>query len=350
MEQRPIEDLDYDLPERLIAQEPLADRAASRLLVIDRARSSIEEASFRRLVELLRPGDVLVRNDARVISARLRARTAAAAHRGGGGGGRVEVLLVEETPAGHWLAMLRPARRMRPGQTLDLPGDVVATVEEVEPGGLRLLSLPAGLDVRAYLERHGEVPLPPYIRAPLADPERYQTTYAQVAGAVAAPTAGLHFTPGIEAALAGLGVEIVDLTLHVGPGTFQPIRSSDWAGHRLHPERYSVPARAASALAKALVERRRIVAVGTTTVRVLESLGPEGLDGRPREGSTDLFIHAGFEFRVVGALLTNFHLPRTTLLALVMALAGTDLVKRAYRHAVEREFRFYSFGDACLIV
>jgi S-adenosylmethionine:tRNA ribosyltransferase-isomerase len=309
-------ELDYDLPPELIAQRPLERRDDSRLLVADRASGEVAHRRFRDLRSVLPEGALVVVNDTRVIPARLRVRRET--------GGEAEVLLLE--PAGDvlWEALARPTRRLRAGARL-------GPVELVEHlGGGRWL-------VRLEGSPAGEAPLPPYITEPLADAERYQTVYADESGSAAAPTAGLHFTPEL---LAGLDVERV--TLHVGLDTFRPVTVEDLADHEIHSERYRVE----PAAWKRIREAEHVVAVGTTTVRVLESLARDA----PLEGRTSLFVTPGFEFRRVNALVTNFHLPRSTLLALVMAFAGVEETRRLYRLAVEERYRFYSFGDAMLLL
>jgi S-adenosylmethionine:tRNA ribosyltransferase-isomerase len=310
------DELDYDLPPELIAQRPLERRDSSRLLVYDRRTGGVRHRVFRELHEELGPRDLVVVNDTRVVPARLHVRRP--------GGGEAEVLLLERVAGSLWEALARPSRRLRAGMTL-------GPVELVEPLG------EGRWHVRLEGEPAGEAPLPPYIVEPLADPERYQTVYADEAGSAAAPTAGLHFTAAL---LAGLDVERV--TLHVGLDTFRPISAETLAEHQLHTERYHVSADAWERIRAA----ERVVAVGTTAVRVLESLA----GGAPLEGRTGLFVTPGFEFRRVDALVTNFHLPRSTLLALVMAFAGVEETRRLYRLAVEERYRFYSFGDAMLIL
>jgi S-adenosylmethionine:tRNA ribosyltransferase-isomerase len=310
-------ELDYELPQELIAQHPLERRDASRLLVHDRASGETRHRRFEELPAELPEGTLVVVNDTRVLPARLRLKRP--------GGGEAEVLLLERLGEnGTWEGLARPSRKLRPGQKL-------GPVELLEPLGegrwrLRLEGEPAG-----------EAPLPPYIREPLADPERYQTVYARTAGSAAAPTAGLHFTPEL---LAGFDVERV--TLHVGLDTFRPLTVESLEEHELHSERYEVAAEAWERIQAA----ERVLAVGTTTVRVLESLARDA----PLSGRTDLFVTPGFEFRRVDALLTNFHLPRSTLLALVMAFAGVGETRRLYRLAIEERYRFYSFGDAMLLL
>jgi S-adenosylmethionine:tRNA ribosyltransferase-isomerase len=328
-----LEDLDYTLPPERVAQAPTHPRDAARLLVVERASGRLEEARFADLPERIGPNDLVVANDTRVIPARLRGRRAT--------GGRAEALLVERRPDGRWIALVRG--RARPGTEL-LFGALVAKVEDVQDGGACRLRFAAGsdADLDALLARAGEAPLPPYIArdAPRdSDLDDYQTVFARAPGAVAAPTAGLHFTPELLARL-----RMAYVTLHVGPGTFRPIRGERLEGHRMDAERFEVPAATAEALAKTRAAGGRVVAIGTTVVRALESTG-----GAAGAGRTDLFITPGFRFRAVDELVTNFHLPRSTLLALVMAFAGVELVRRAYAHAVAAGFRFYSYGDAMWI-
>jgi S-adenosylmethionine:tRNA ribosyltransferase-isomerase len=310
-------ELDYELPQELIAQHPPERRDASRLLVHDRASGETRHRRFDELPTELADGTLVVVNDTRVLPARLRLERP--------GGGEAEVLLLERLGEnGTWEALARPSRKLRPGQQL-------GPVELLEPLGegrwrLRLEGEPAG-----------EAPLPPYIREPLADPERYQTVYARSDGSAAAPTAGLHFTPELLAAL-----DVERVTLHVGLDTFRPLAAETLEEHELHSERYDVEPAAWERIRAA----ERVLAVGTTTVRVLESLAR----GAPLSGRTDLFITPGFEFRRADALLTNFHLPRSTLLALVMAFAGVEETRRLYRLAIEERYRFYSFGDAMLLL
>ena len=341
-----VADFDYDLPPGLIAQEALAERDASRLLVLDRATGALAHRTFRDLPDLLRPGDLLVVNRSRVLPARLLGRRP--------GGGRAEVLLLRERTDGTWDALVRPARRLRPGATVEVADDLRL---RVEPGAIgperrvRLL-LPESADARAALERHGHVPLPPYIRRAdrPEDRERYQTVYAREAGSVAAPTAGLHFTPALLAALAERGIERAEVVLHVGPGTFRPVEAESVEDHRLPPEPYLVPAEAAAAITRARARGGRVVAVGTTATRVLESVSGAGGGVRPGAGETALAILPGHPFRVVDALVTNFHLPRSSLLLLVAAFAGRERVLDAYAEAVRERYRFYSYGDAMLIL
>jgi S-adenosylmethionine:tRNA ribosyltransferase-isomerase len=323
-----VADFDFHLPAELIAQEPLPRRDASRLLVLRRATGAVEHRRFPDLLDYLGPGDALVINDTRVLPARLVARRST--------GARVEFLMV-----GPGEALARPARRARPGERYELGPD--AWVEVLAREGEAVRVALHGEDV---LRRHGSVPLPPYVRARLDDPERYQTVYARHEGSAAAPTAGLHFTPELLDAARARGVEVVRVTLHVGLGTFAPVRADAVEDVRLHAEWHRVTPEAAAAIGAA----RRVVAVGTTVTRTLEARAGEDGRVRPGEGWTDLFISPGHRFRVVGALLTNFHLPRSTLLMLVSAFAGRERVLAAYREAVRERYRFFSFGDAMLIL
>jgi S-adenosylmethionine:tRNA ribosyltransferase-isomerase len=344
-----LSDLDYELPEELIAQTPAEPRDASRLLVARRGTAEVEDRVFSELPELLRAGDVLVRNDTRVFPARSYFHRAT--------GGRIEVLfLCALTAAGEsserWEALLRG--RPRPEEVLE---SEVLTEEWrlrcIEPlGDGRWVVENLGLrPVLSLLEDAGVTPLPPYITAPLADGERYQTTYACSLGSAAAPTAGLHFTPELDRGLAEAGVDVEHVTLHVGLGTFKPLQAESLDATVLHSESFSVEAAVWARLREARRAGRRIVAVGTTSMRVLEHLAlrePGQPGGGALAGDTRLFIRPGFEFRMVDALVTNFHLPRTSLLALVMAFCGVEETREVYRHAVRERYRFYSFGDAML--
>ncbi len=336
-----LEDLDYALPPELIAQEPAAERTAARLLAVTRDPRGLAHHTVAALPRLLRRGDLLVLNDARVIPARVHGRRPS--------GGRLELLLLGETTAGEWQALVRGAPRA--GERVHLPEGSGEWTAPLGDGRWRLRLEVAG-PVLAWLERVGELPLPPYIRRPdgptAADRERYQTTFARVPGAVAAPTAGLHFTPALLAGLEEAGIAHVTLTLDVGPGTFLPIRGGDLAGYEMAPERFALPAGAVDRILATRAAGGRVVAVGTTTVRALESAAAAG-SLRAGRGDAALFIRPGHGFRIVDALLTNFHLPRTPLLALVAALAGPDLWRVAYDEAVRERYRFYSYGDAMLI-
>ena len=330
-----LAEFDYQLPEDLIAQGPLPERDASRLLVLPRRSGSIDHRLVRELPGLLAPGDVMVVNDARVIPARLHGRKE-------GTGGKVELLLVEPLLGADWLALGQASKPLREGARVEVLGSRIEIVQ-VREGGELVVRLPLEGDALwRFLDEAGELPLPPYIRhAPgPADRERYQTIFARERGAIAAPTAGLHFTPALIEALRGRGVGLAPITLHVGPGTFLPVRAQRVEDHRMHRERYFVPEESARAIARA----GRVIAVGTTALRTLEAS-----QGRPGPGTTDLFITPGYQFRAVHGLFTNFHLPRSTLLMLVAAFAGLDRTKAAYGEAVARRYRFFSYGDAMLI-
>jgi S-adenosylmethionine:tRNA ribosyltransferase-isomerase len=337
---------DYDLPPALVAQQPLPRRDASRLLVLERAGGAIEHRAFTDLPDLLRPGDLLVTNRSRVFPARLVGRRA--------GGGAAEVLLVRREEGDVWQAMVRPGRRLRPGTIVDVaPGIRIRVEPSGEPSPLRRIRLLLdSLDLETALERHGHVPLPPYIHRAdePSDRERYQTVYAREAGSVAAPTAGLHFTPELLRRLEERGVERAEVVLHVGPGTFRPVEVDDVRKHHVDPERFTIPEETAAAVERARAGGRRVVAVGTTATRTLESAADGAGRVRAGDGETGLVIVPGFRFRVAGALVTNFHLPRSSLLLLVSAFAGRERVLGAYEEAVRLGYRFYSYGDAMLVV
>jgi len=333
-----LSDFDYELPEELIAQAPPEERDAARMLVLHRDSGTWEDRRFRELPEFLRPGDCLVLNDSRVLPSRLYG------HRGKHAG-RIEVMLIEPVAgdAMEWRALVRPGRKMPVGETVQFDDHFSATVISRGERGERVLRF-SGDDVYAALDRIGHMPLPPYIRRDDsgADRERYQTVFARERGSVAAPTAGLHFTGEILDRAKGAGAHLAHVTLHVGLGTFQPIDREDYESHELHHERYSIGEDSWREIESAT----RVVAVGTTSVRTVESAAALGA----RSGSTNLFIYPGYQFQRVGAMLTNFHLPRTSLLLLVCALAGTDLTLAAYRHAVAERYRFFSYGDCMLIL
>jgi S-adenosylmethionine:tRNA ribosyltransferase-isomerase len=339
------DDLDYALPPELIAQRPPPRREDARLLVVNRATGGLRDDRVSGLPDRLRAGDLLVVNETRVRPARLDVVRET--------GGRVELLLVRPEADGTWLALARPARHAAPGARLTMRGGgLVLEVTAAGEDGARRVCVVEG-DLGLALDRVGRIPLPPYIRraADAADRDRYQTVFARVDGAVAAPTAGLHFTDALFAALAARGVSRTELLLHVGPGTFRPLPDGDPSAHRMDPEWFEVPAAAAEAMRAARAAGGRIVAVGTTSVRAIESAcDAHGGEPGPAAGWTRKFIVPPYRFQGVDALLTNFHLPRTTLLLLVAAFAGPELVRRAYAHAVAERYRFYSYGDAMLIV
>ncbi len=341
-------DFDYYLPPHLIAQTPVEPRDSSRLLVIYRDTGHMEHRRFYELGDHLREGDVLVFNDSRVIPARLYGRRE-------GTGGRVEFLLLLRLKPGVWRAVGKPGRRLKPGSRSRIEGDsgseLWIEVLEATEDGVRTVRLSS----EEGIERVGQIPLPPYIHTLLDDPERYQTVYARVLGSVAAPTAGLHFTTGLLETLKAKGVQQVYVTLHVGLDTFRPVREEDPVEHRLHGEYFELDKDAAAQINAARREGRRVIAVGTTSVRLLEqaSLYAEGKGSSellPVSGWAELYILPRHRFRLVDAMITNFHLPRTTLLMLVSAFAGRELVLDAYREAIAREYRFYSFGDGMVIL
>ena len=346
-----LSDFDYELPHSQIAQHPLPDRSASRLLVLERASGAIRHLHFRDLAELLTPRDVLVINTSRVIPARLRGK-----REGGRGtgtaGGDAEILLVREQSDGTWLAMGHPGGKLKPGRTVTFGDDSAVEILEVLGGGLRRVRFVGSLDARATLAKYGEVPLPQYIRrAPdAADRERYQTVYAAHDGSVAAPTAGLHFTPELLADMYTRQVRVASIDLHVGPGTFKPVETEDIDQHPMHAEAFDITPGAAEWINRARGKGRGIWAVGTTVVRALESSVDENGVIRSGAGETNLFIRPPYEFKVVSHLITNFHLPRSTLLMLACAFGGYERVMAAYREAVKEGYRFYSYGDAMLIM
>jgi S-adenosylmethionine:tRNA ribosyltransferase-isomerase len=338
-----LSNFDYELPADLVAQEPLPERDAARMLVLHRATGRWEDRAFRDFPEFLRAGDCLALNDSRVLPSRL------FGYRAGASAGRIEVLLIEPVAADarEWRALVRPGRKMPVGETVVFDESFSAEVTGRGERGERTLRFSVNhvdQDVYAALDRLGHMPLPPYIRRGdrIEDRARYQTVFARERGSVAAPTAGLHFTDQVLDRVRNAGADIARVTLHVGLGTFQPIEREDFENHALHFERYSIAENSWHAIKAA----DRVVAVGTTSVRTIESAARSGL----LEGSTNLFIYPGYEFRRVDAMLTNFHLPRTSLLLLVCALAGTEFTLAAYRHAVRERYRFFSYGDCMLIL
>ena len=341
-----LDDFAFDLPPELIAQNPLPDRASSRLMVLERKDRSVATGRFSDIVERFRPGDVLVINDTRVMPARLLGEKES--------GGKVEVFLVRRL-AGEdevWTCLTRSSKPPRPGCRLLLGEGLVGTVLPESDPPHRRIHFSCDGDFREALERVGRIPLPPYIRreADIFDRDRYQTVFARHSGAVAAPTAGLHFTDEVLRALQQKGVEIRSLTLHVGLGTFSPVRVDDVRTHRMHGEEYDIPPETAEAVNRAREDGRRIIALGTTSTRTLEFAVDESGRLCAGRGMTDLFIYPGFRFQVVDAMITNFHLSRSTLLMLVSAFAGRDFILDAYQRAVAEKFRFFSYGDCMLIL
>ena len=341
-------EFDFLLPPERIATRPVEPRDAARLLVLDRATGAISDHVFRELPALLAPGDLLVANDAKVIPARFRGRRADT-------GGAVEVFLLRAETAVRWRVLVNPGRRLRPGVRVAFEGGASCVVAEVLETGERLVDFegPRGerIDVLALAERIGAVPLPPYLRreADAADRADYQTVFARAPGAVAAPTAGLHVTPDVLAALTARKVGFASITLDVGPGTFRPVTVDELDDHVMDEETFEIPPATAAAIAATKASGGRVVALGTTVVRTLEAVADERGHVPPGRGATRLFVKPGHRFRAVDALVTNFHLPRSTLLALVAAFGGRDLVLHAYAHAVAAGYRFYSYGDAMLL-
>jgi len=352
-------DFDFVLPPELIAQHPAPKRDESRLLVLHRNENCVEHRRFPDLLEFFRAGDVLALNNSRVIPARLRGANAKT-------GGKFEILLLEENTPNDWWAMMRPGKTARIGtqiifpETGGRPGDIRATVVETNDEGHRRLQFSGTANIRRELDRLGEVPLPPYIerhsRLP-EDMERYQTVFAKTDGSVAAPTAGLHFTPELLEQIRARGVQICFITLHVGPGTFLPVKTESLSAHKMHEEQFELGEETANLINAAKSSGRRVIAVGTTTVRVLESVAAQNAEKlNVHKGKTCVFIHPPFQFRIVDALLTNFHLPRSTLLMLASAFAvpgeirGREMILRAYAEAIRERYRFFSYGDAMLIL
>ncbi|HEY8483408.1 MAG TPA: tRNA preQ1(34) S-adenosylmethionine ribosyltransferase-isomerase QueA [Longimicrobiales bacterium] len=358
----PTSAFDYELPPDRIARYPEERRDESRLLVVDRRTGALAHRIFRDLLELVPAGDALVLNETRVFPARLLGRRP--------GGGEAEVLLLRpasvaasgselvhpdarvEGEAVLWEALVRPGAKLKPGRVVQVSEELSVEIVDAAPDGTRVVRLVTALPVEEALARYGRIPLPPYLgrEAEPADAERYQTVYARQTGSVAAPTAGLHFTAELLAALEQKGVRLVRVVLHVGPGTFRPVEVEDPAEHRMHAEEYAVSPEAAAALNEVRRGGGKLWAVGTTVARTLETVADESGFVRPGSGRTELFIRPPYRFRAVDRLITNFHLPRSTLLMLVAAFGGYELVMRAYREAVERGYRFYSYGDAMLIL
>lgn len=344
-------DFDYSLPPELIAQTPIEPRDHSRLMVLARSDSSLKHQRFFEIINYLQAGDVLVFNNSRVIPARLSGKRVDSDR-------ELEILLLKRLSPNVWETLVRPGKRVKIGIRMEITNDAVngdrpdfrVTAEAIGlgAGGTRVLSF----SDETRLPELGKIPLPPYIHAPLPNPERYQTVYADVAGSVAAPTAGLHFTPELIAQIKNKGIHCLFVTLHVGLDTFRPIRQDDPLEHPIHREYGVLSQEVADGLSQAMIEGRRIICVGTTTVRLLEAVAQASSPAhlQPFAGWVSLFIVPGYQFRMVNAMITNFHLPRSTLLMLVTALAGRDLINQAYREAIAQQYRFYSFGDAMLIL
>ena len=336
-------DFNYELPEELIAQTPLTDRTASRLMVLDKTTGEILHRHFSDITGFLKAGDVLVLNNTRVIPARLlgvRSDT----------GTFVELLLLKRIDEDHWETLARPGKKVRQGRRMTfIPGELEAECEDVLDNGNRIIRFDFDGIWEEVLDRAGTIPLPPYIHEKLDDPERYQTVYSKTSGSAAAPTAGLHFTEELLDRIRAMGVEVAELTLHVGLGTFRPVKAEDITQHEMHTEWYDFPKEASDIIRRARQENRRIISVGTTSTRVLETVASNDSAMMPASGYTNIFIYPGYTFKCVDSLITNFHLPESTLIMLVSALAGKDNVLRAYGEAVKERYRFFSFGDAMFI-
>src|SRR5574337_1022185 len=359
-----LEEFDYELPKDLIAQRPLKERDASRMMLLDRARQSYRDRAFLSLPEILVQGDLLVVNNTRVFPARLLGRRRGTRAQAIGKGnpaareyltGEVELLLTRNVTGDVWQGLVHPGRKVRTGEVLVFGGGELEAevLERGEQGARKVLLRAREGSVAEAIDRLGHVPLPPYVARPdeATDREAYQTVYSRVRGAVAAPTAGFHFTHRVFDALRARKIEVCEITLHLGPGTFRPVQSERVEDHKMEPEQFEISAAAAASINQALADGRRVIAVGTTSVRTLESVALQN-EGKivPCRGETGLFIVPGFQFQVIRGLLTNFHLPKSTLLMLVSAFAGRDLILDAYRHAIDERYRFYSYGDCMLIL
>ena len=340
-----LSDFDYELPEDLIAQEPSPEREGSRMLHVDRRTNSVKDDAFLNFPSNLTPGDVLVLNNTKVFPARLYGRSES--------GAKVEIFLVRQLLESNWEALARPARRLPVGKRIEFGDELVGTITEKLDDGRVVIRFDFVGDFDEVLAKVGRTPLPPYIKRPEAAPDadraRYQTVYARSSGAIAAPTAGLHFTDEVIRNIASRGVEVIEITLHVGYGTFEPVRVDDLSSHSVLPERYEISAEAADVLNSARTENRRIVAVGTTTTRALESSLNTNEKFTAGSATADLTITPGYKFKAICALLTNFHLPQSSLLILVSTFGGHELIMKAYRHAVNARYRFYSYGDCMFI-
>lgn len=336
-------DFYYDLPEELIAQEPVAERSSSRLMCLDKGTGKTEDKHFYDIVDMVGEGDLLVLNDTKVIPARLFGEKLDT-------GGAIEFLLLRRITADEWEVILKPGRRAKPGAKFKFGDELFAEVLSVGDDGTRVVKFSYEGIFEEVLDRLGEMPLPPYITKRLEDKNRYQTVYAKNSGSAAAPTAGLHFTPELLDKIRKKGAEIEFVTLHVGLGTFRPVKAEDIGEHHMHSEFYVLPEKTAEAVNRTKERGGRVISVGTTATRVLETAGRDGLPLRAMSGQTDIFIYPGVKFNVIDALITNFHLPESTLIMLVSALAGRENVLAAYNEAVKKRYRFFSFGDAMFIV
>ena len=335
-------DFYYDLPEELIAQTPAEPRDSSRLLVYDRTAGTTEHKIFRDVADYLKKGDVLVINNTKVLPARMYAHTV--------NGGAVEVLLLKRLEKDKWEVLVKPGRKCTVGKKLTVSDELSLTVEGITDSGERIIKFEYDGVFEDILDRVGSMPLPPYIRKKLEDKNRYQTVYAKTDGSAAAPTAGLHFTPALLQKLKDKGVEIAEVLLHVGLGTFRPVKEEVITDHKMHSEYYEIGERSAEIINRAKAEGRRIIAVGTTSVRTLESAADENGLVKPCHGNTEIFIYPPYKFKCVDSLITNFHLPESTLLMLVAAMTGREQILNLYKTAVAEKYRFFSFGDAMMIV
>ena len=337
------EDFDYELPEALIAQSPAEKRDHSRLMAIDRQTGDITDTFFYHITDYLKPGDLLVMNNTKVLPARIFGRKKET-------GGKVELLLLKRLDENRWETMVKPGKKAKPGAVITFDHGLEGTIEATIDGGLRVIRFAYEGVFEEILDAIGTMPLPPYIHETLKDQSRYQTVYAEIEGSAAAPTAGLHFTPELLKKIENMGVATEKVTLDVGIGTFRPVKADQIADHQMHSEHYRLPSETAAAIVKTKAEGGRVIAVGTTTVRTLESVAQKH-NGEivADSGNTDIFIYPGYDWQVVDALITNFHLPKSTLLMLVSSFYDREKVLAAYRHAVEEHYRFFSFGDAMFL-
>lgn len=335
-------DFYYELPKGSIAQTPATPRDSSRLLVYDRATGEIKHRIFRQITEFLHAGDVLVLNKTRVLPARIYAASS--------GGGKLEILLLKRLEMDVWEVLAKPGKKCLPGKTFTVSGELSFTVLSVTDSGERIIKFNYNGVFEDILDRVGNMPLPPYIKEKLGDKERYQTVYAKVNGSAAAPTAGLHFTPELLGAIRDMGVEVVEVLLHVGLGTFRPVKEDVITDHKMHSEYFEVSAEAAECINAAKREHRRVIACGTTSVRTLESASDENGFITPQKGETSIFIYPPYRFKCVDALITNFHLPESTLIMLVAAMTGREEILSVYNTAVREGYRFFSFGDAMMVL
>ena len=334
-----LADFDYHLPKEFIAQKPLKERDQSKLMVLDLATKSISNHQFFELPDLLDPNSVLVFNESRVIPARLKFEL---------GNGHVEILLIKPTAESTWECMVRPGSKFEPGTKIEVDEELEFIVKDITPHGLRTIEFKCS-DFDKYLKDHGQTPLPPYIKEPIDDPERYQTIYAKTEGSVAAPTAGFHFTDNIFRKLKEKGIQTEFTTLHVGLGTFQPVKTETIENHKMHSEWFELDEEVAKRLNEAKQVGKKIVAVGTTAIRVLESCTNNNGELQPQSGETNIFIYPGYQWKFVDEMITNFHVPRSTLLMLVSSFAGREFILKSYEEAKDKSYRFFSFGDSTYI-